>query len=532
MYVDTATYVRSGKTHKRYLLRTSYRENGKVKKKTIASLCSLTQNEIDSLKLALKHKSDLSTLSSIKSAEVRQGKSYGAVVALKSLADELGITKALGNSKEGVIALWQVIGRVLFQGSRLSLLRALEVHAADDVLGLPKDLTAKQLYTNLTWLEQNQLAIEKKLQKKHKVKANLYLYDVTSSYLEGENNELAEYGYNRDKKKGKKQIVIGLLTNSDGMPVAVRVFKGNTSDSKTIPDQINVLKNEFLIKKVTLVGDRAMFPQSQKDQLPETISYISAISKRQIKTLLKNNQLQMSLFDEDLQEVEIDQIRYILRCNSLRKQELADNRADKIKALSAKIEEKNQYLQEHTRASTEVAVKELNAKLEKLKIDKFVDIVVDNREVKYVINEKLLKEEAKLDGCYCLVTDLDKTDADKETIHARYKDLSMVERSFRTMKQSHLEIRPIFLRREDRTKAHVFVTMMACMIEKKLSECWSSLKTTVSEGLNALITLITTTLSIGESNITKAVDPTGLCKQLLDKLNINIQKEIQSVATF
>ena len=114
MYVDTATYVRSGKTHKRYLLRTSYRENGKVKKKTVASLCSLTQNEIDSLKLALKHKSDLSTLSSIKSAKVRQGKSYGAVVALKSLADELGITKALGNSKEGVIALWQVISRVLF----------------------------------------------------------------------------------------------------------------------------------------------------------------------------------------------------------------------------------------------------------------------------------------------------------------------------------------------------------------------------------------------------------------------------------
>ena len=240
----------------------------------------------------------------------------------------------------------------------------------------------------------------------------------------------------------------------------------------------------------------------------------------------------MSLFDQDLQEVEIDQIRYILRCNSLRKQELADNRADKIKSLSAKITEKNQYLQEHTRASTGVAVKELNAKLEKLKIDKFVDIVVDNREVKYVINEKLLKEEAKLDGCYCLVTDLDKTDADKETIHARYKDLSMVERSFRTMKQSHLEIRPIFLRREDRTKAHVFVTMMACMIEKKLSECWSSLKTTVSEGLNALTTLITTTLSIGESNITKAVDPTGLCKQLLNKLNINIEKEVQSVATF
>ena len=130
------------------------------------------------------------------------------------------------------------------------------------------------------------------------------------------------------------------------MPVAVRVFKGNTSDSKTIPDQISLLRNDFLIKKVTLVGDRAMFPQAQKDDLPEQISYISAIGKRQIKTLLKNEQLQMSLFDEDLQEVEIDQVRYILRCNSHRKQELADNRADKIKFISTKIEEKNTYLQE------------------------------------------------------------------------------------------------------------------------------------------------------------------------------------------
>ena len=141
-------------------------------------------------------------------------------------------------------------------------------------------------------------------------------------------------------EKGKKQIVIGLLTNSEGMPVAVRVFKGNTSDSKTIPDQISLLRNDFLIKKVTLVGDRAMFPQAQKDDLPEQISYISAIGKRQIKTLLKNEQLQMSLFDEDLQEVEIDQVRYILRCNSYRKQELADNRADKIKFISTKIEKK------------------------------------------------------------------------------------------------------------------------------------------------------------------------------------------------
>ena len=235
---------------------------------------------------------------------------------------------------------------------------------------------------------------------------------------------------------------------------------------------------------------------------------------------------------EVLQEVEIDQVRYILRCNSHRKQELADNRADKIKFISTKIEKKNTYLQEHPRSNTDVAFKEVNATLQKLKLDKFIDIEIDNRSIKYAINEETLKEESKLDGCYCLVTNLGQADADKATIHARYKDLSMVEHSFRTMKQSHLEIRPVFLRREDRTKAHVFVTMMACMIEKKLSEYWSNLEITVLEGLNALTTLINTTLSIGDSKLTKAVQATGLCKKLLGKLDINITKEVKSVSTF
>ena len=343
MYVDTAIDKRNGNNRKRYLLRTSYRENGKVKKKTIASLCTLKPEEIASLKLALKHKSDLSSLTSVKGAQVMQGKSYGAVFVLKAIAKELGIIKALGTSKEATLALWQIIGRILFQGSRLSLIRALEVHEAEKLLSLPSGISAKQFYNNLSWLEENQLKIEKNLAKYHKVEANLYLYDVTSSYLEGESNELAEYGYNRDKKKGKKQIVVGLLTNSKGVPIAVRVFKGNTPDSKTVPAQINLLKKEFLVKKVTLVGDRAMFPKTQKDELPEEISYITAISKRQIKTLLDKKQLQMSFFDEELQEVEVDKVRYILRCNNVRKKEMEASRNSKIKLIEdnspyAKIE--------------------------------------------------------------------------------------------------------------------------------------------------------------------------------------------------
>lgn len=526
MYVDTAPYVRSGKTHKRYLLRESYREDGKVKKRTIASLCTLKIEEINAIKLALTHKEDLNSLASIKNAEVLQGKSYGAILAIRKVAHELGIINALGNSKNAKIALWQVIGRVLFQGSRLSLLRALDVHAAQDMLSLPQELTAKQLYTNLSWLEKNQLQIEKTLQNQHKVKANLYLYDVTSSYLEGSCNEIAEYGYNRDKKKGKKQIVIGLLTNSEGNPVAVRVFKGNTSDPTTVPDQINLLQDEFKVKKVTLVGDRAMLTKTQIKDMPEGFSYITAIGKQQIKKLINDEILQMSLFDTDLQEVETEQNRYILRCNPMRKEEISTARQNKIESAQKKLEDKNKYLSSHPRAKPDIALREVNNYINKLNINKFVSVSVERRIIKLCIDKKSMAEEAKLDGCYCLVTDIISDDADKDTIHSRYKDLAMVEYAFRTMKQSHLEIRPLYLRREDRTKGHVFITMLAYMIQKKLAEYWKELNITVTEGLSALTTLGTSIISVAKIKISTTIKPTGVCKNLLKPMKITIPQTI------
>jgi hypothetical protein len=184
MYVDSATYLSHGKPYKRHLLRHSFRKDGKVKKKTIASLCGLSEEEVSAIKLALKHKKDLQSLQSIKSASVMQGKSYGAILALQKIAKEMGITNALGNTDNGKMALWQVIGRALFQGSRLSLVRATEIHAAKDLFEIPENLTANMLYSNLSWIEQNQEEMEKRLQKTHGVKQNknLYLYDVTSSY--------------------------------------------------------------------------------------------------------------------------------------------------------------------------------------------------------------------------------------------------------------------------------------------------------------------------------------------------------------
>lgn len=528
MYVDSATYMSHGKPYKRHLLRHSFRKDGKVKKKTIASLCGLSEEEVDAIKLALKHKRNLQSLDTINDSSVSQGKSYGAILALEKVAKELGIVDALGDSKEARLALWQVIGRALFQGSRLSLIRAMDIHEAEDLFKVPGDLTAKMLYNNLSWIEKNQEEIENRLQKIYGVKENrsLYLYDVTSSYLEGECNELAAYGYNRDQKKSKKQIVIGLLTNAEGVPVAVRVFKGNTSDSKTVDDQINILRNQFKAKKVVLVGDRAMFSQKRKDELPDNYSYITALRKKQIESLIKGKVLQLSLFDETLEEVENDKIRYVVRCNPGRKNEIELSRNSKIEALKEKIDERNQYLKDHPKAKLEVAMSTVKQYCEKLSINKFVTVIEEKGIISYTIDDKALAEVSKLDGCYCITTDLTKEDISKETIHARYKDLKFVESAFRTMKQSHLEIRPLFLRREDRTKAHVFITMLAYMIERKLSEYWKKAAITVKEGLVALSTVITGVIEIANIKINTTIKPTGLCKKLFTLAKITIPKQI------
>ena len=212
MYVDEAT---SQGKYKRYLLRESYRENGKVKHRTIANISSCSPEEIEAIRLALRHKNNLASLVSIdESISLHQGLSVGAVWLLHDVARQLGITEALGHSRDGKLALWQVIARVIDQGSRLSAVRLAGYHAACDILAL-EAFDEDDLYANLDWLCENQARIENRLFKAAAAlkKPGLYLYDVTSSYLEGVCNELCAFGYNRDGKKGKRQIVIGLLCN-------------------------------------------------------------------------------------------------------------------------------------------------------------------------------------------------------------------------------------------------------------------------------------------------------------------------------
>src|ERR687887_2876461 len=298
MYLDTSHITRGGKTYTRHLLRESYRANGKVLHRTIANVSHCSEAEIEAMRLALRHKESLEHLGTIQDAlTLQQGLSFGAVWTVYHVARRLGIEQALGTTRDGKLALWQVIARVIDQGSRLSAVRLAMAHAACDVLGLGQ-FDEDALYENLDWLAGAQARIEERLfAQRHKTTpASLFLYDVTSSYLEGTHNELAAFGYNRDGKKGKRQIVIGLLCDEDGQPVSIEVFPGNTHDPHTFAAQLAKVKARFGVTEITFVGDRGMIKGQQVEDLAtQGFHYITAITKPQIEKLLRTRVLQMGL---------------------------------------------------------------------------------------------------------------------------------------------------------------------------------------------------------------------------------------------
>jgi len=517
----------SGKVYETILLRESYREGKKVKKRTVANLTNCSPQEIAAIELALKHKDDLTTLISRSKPIVNEGLSIGSVWVVYEAAKRLGIMGALGNKRQGQLALWQVIGRVLEQGSRLSTVRLAETYAIAPAIGLEQGFNEEDLYKNLFWLSQNQVSIEDKLfaLKSKNSPPNLFLYDVTSSYLEGDKNELADWGYNRDKKKGKKQIVVGLLSAEDGTPVTTEVFKGNTKDTDSFASQIQKCKERFKCEKVTLVGDRGMIKSGQiKDLQKHGFHYITAITKPQIEVLIKSGIIEYSLFDDQVLEVEADAVRYILRRNPLRAEEIAKSRISKQNSIQKLLEQQNTYLHEHSKAKIATALKKINAKIDRLKVKKWLTVEVQERTLALNINTSFLAEESRLDGCYVLKTDLTSKEASTQAVHNRYKDLALVESAFRTVK-SDLEIRPVYLRNEENTRAHVLIVMLAYMIIRELDNAWKNLYLTVEEGLRSLSTLTMLEVSFGEEAAFQQIpEPREQNKRLLEAANVKLPK--------
>lgn len=535
MYLDTVKNKQGDKVYTRHLLRESYREGKKVKHRTIANLSHCSPEEIEAVRLALKHKKKLTelldgTTKPGRSDTLKQGLSVGAVWVIADIARQIGITAALGNTEEGKLALWQVIARVIDQGSRLSAVRLAGYHAACDIVGLGK-FNEDHLYTNLDWLSENQAAIEDRLFKQSFSSTGLYLYDVTSSYLEGTQNELGAFGYNRDKKKGKLQIVIGLLCNESGIPLSIEVFSGNTNDTKTLLPQVEKIKNRFGGGEVTLVGDRGMIKNTHLEEIKDSgLHYITAITKPQIEKLLKSGVLQFELFDNELAEIETAEgIRYVIRRNPQRTQEIDNSRQEKLENINKEVTKQNIYLQEHAKAKGEIALKKITAKIQRLQALEWLSVTIENRVIAIVTDEEALAAESKLDGCYAIKTDLSKEMASKEIVHTRYKDLTHVEMAFRTSKTVELEMRPINVRLESRTRGHVFVVMLAYKIVQELANRWRAIDLTVEEGIKELTTLCAIEVEMsGCGKVNQIPDPRSSIKKLLKSANVRLPDTLPS----
>ena len=422
------------------------------------------------------------------SDDIHLGPCYGVLAALDGLAREIGLVQAVGEQTRAQrLALFLIYARLAHQGSRLSAARWSEDHAVKEILQVGS-FDEDDLYAALEDLEQRQESIEAALAPKAAATPRaIYLYDVTSVYFEGLENELADFGYNRDGKKGKKQLVAGLLTDGNGEPISIELYRGNTGDPPTFLDAVQKLKVRFGAEEVALVGDRGMIKRLGKAALGEAkFCYVTALTDPQIRALLAKKVLQLELFDEKPAEVELNNKRYVLRCNPQTQARERARRADQWARGQAKITTRNLEVEKKPRTDPNSSLKQAQALLAKYRLGKWVKVELAQRKVVWTQDEAARQKQAELDGCYVIESDLPKEVASTQQVHDRYLDLTKVERDFRTLKTGLLELRPIFLRKEERTRGHALVCLLALKLARELDRRVAPLGLTVQDGLERL----------------------------------------------
>lgn len=422
------------------------------------------------------------------STDIHLGPCYGVLAALDGLAREIGLVQAVGEQTRAQrLALFLIYARLAHQGSRLSAARWSEDHAVKEILQVGS-FDEDDLYATLEDLEQRQASIEAALAPKAAgpVRA-IYLYDVTSVYFEGLENELADFGYNRDGKKGKKQLVAGLLTDGNGEAISIELYRGNTGDPPTFLDAVQKLKVRFGAEEVALVGDRGMIKRLGKAALGEAkFCYVTALTDPQIRALLAKKRLQLELFEDKPAEVELNGKRYVLRCNPQTQARERARRADQWARVQAKITARNLEVEHKPRTDPNSSLKQAQALLTKYRLGGWVKAELAGRKVVWTQDEAARQKLAELDGCYVIESDLPKEVASTQQVHDRYLDLTQVERDFRTLKTGLLELRPIFLRKEERTRGHALVCLLALKLARELDRRLAPLGLTVQDGLERL----------------------------------------------
>lgn len=476
MYITT---VRNRNSPPAILLRESYREHGKVKTRTLANLTKLPPEAIEVLRAALKGES---LVPAEEAFEVIASPHHGHVQAVLGAMRRLGFPELIASRpsprRDRVVAM--IAARVLEPHSKLATTRWWHVTTLPEILGVA-EADEDDLYEAMDWLLKRQGRIEQKLAARHLENDALALYDLSSSYFEGVTCPLAEFGHNRDGKKGKRQVNYGLLTDAQGIPVSVSVFKGNSGDPKTLLGQIDKVRAQFDLERFVLVGDRGMITQKQVDALREIdgVDWISALRPEAIKKLLEAEAIQMDLFDErnlfELSHPGFPDERLV----ACRNPELAQHRHDKRRSLleaTAKELDKVRGMVERGRLRGQDAIGvRIGKVINKYKVAKHFTLDIGDDHFTFEIDEANVTAEAALDGLYVVRTSVAKERLSAEDTVLSYKRLSQVERAFRTLKSLDLEVRPIRHRRERRVRAHILLCMLAYYVEWHMIEAWRPL---------------------------------------------------------
>jgi hypothetical protein len=454
------------------LLRESYREDGKVKTRTLLNLSDWPEARVEAFKAILRDE----PVAHAGALKIERALPHGHVAAVLRTIARSGLGKLLPKTPErlGSLALALVAARVLAPAAKLATARALSestaAHSLGAVLGLG-EVDEDELYAALDLLGEAQETIETKLAAKHLKNGSLVLYDVSSSYLEGRCCELAQFGYSRDKRGDRPQIVYGVLCAPDGCPVAVEVFEGNVGDPSTLGTQIDKLKARFHLERVILVGDRGMITNARIDAelRPQGLEWITSLRAPAIQKLAADDgPLQFSLFDErDLAEIASPDYpgeRLIVCRNPALAQERARKREDLLAATEAKL----------AKAAAAVASRRLRGKdkiglavgavLDRRKMGKHFRLAIADNAFSFERDKEKIDAEAALDGLYVLRTNVASSTLSPEAAVIAYKNLALVERAFRTLKSIDLEVRPIHHRLAGRVRAHVLLCMLAYYI--------------------------------------------------------------------
>jgi transposase len=481
VHVAKVTNTIKGVTYTSYYLRRTFRQDGKVQHETLGNLSDLPTHVIEMISRSLKGETFVPASEAFRTL---RSLPHGHVEAILTIFRHLGLDSLIASrpSRQRDLVTAMIVERLLFPCSKLATTRHWQDTTLAEELHL-QDATEDELYTAMDWLLDRQKTIETKLAKRHLTDGGLVLYDVSSSYYEGETCPLARYGHDRDGKTGRPIIVYGVLTDAEGRPVAVQVYPGDTGDPTTVPDQVAKLSRQFGLARIVLVGDRGMLTQTQITTLKEHpgLGWISALRSDAIRDLLEDGHLNRSLFDQvNLAEIASPDFpgeRLIACYNPL----LAERRRQKREALLAATEATLTKLARAVSRRTKAPLSDAAIGVKagrvigRYKMAKHIRLNIDNGTFTLSRDDVSIAREGSLDGIYVIRTSEPSERLSAEDSVRTYKRLSQVEQAFRCLKGIDLLVRPIHHRLEPRVRAHVLICVLAYYVEWHLRRAWRPL---------------------------------------------------------